>query len=589
MPPPGKTHRPEKAGRFCDQKLANKVTATSLPKILPGETRRTMTHPNALEATRATYIPKHPASLHEHAAALRSDPPPAASEDVRERFPHTFDLPTVTFSDKNAQGESRPIRSGVILSGGPAPGGHNVMAGLFDGLKRIHPASSLFGFLNGPAGLLKDSGREIDAATVDRYRNTGGFDLIGSGRTKLESEADYRKALETARARELTGLVVIGGDDSNTNACMLAEFARKEGSPLQVLGVPKTIDGDMKGGSIETSFGFDTACKVYAELIGNINRDALSVRKYWHFIKLMGRSASHIALECALQTRPTITLISEEVAARSLRLHGIVDHIAGIIAARSANNQNFGTVLIPEGLVEFIPEMRQLIAELNEVLVTGWQEFSALETLPHKREFVTGCLSPESSGLYRNLPREIANQLILDRDPHGNVQVARIDTQRLFIELVEHRLKEMQSAGSYGGGFSPQHHYLGYEGRCVAPSNFDADYTYNLGFTAALLLREGLTGYVATVRHLTRPTWEWLPGGIPLSRMMNLERRHGNIVPVIRKALVELDGPAFKVLEANRDQWASETHFAFPGPIQYFGPPEICDRTTITLQLEANA
>jgi len=546
-----------------------------------------MTHSNALETARCGYVPKHPSSLHENAAAVRSDPPAATSEAVRALFPHTFDLPAVTFAESSASVVSRSHRVGVILSGGPAPGGHNVIAGLYDGLKRINPESTLFGFLNGPAGLLKDSGREIDGVTVDRYRNTGGFDLIGSGRTKLESEADYRKAIETARARKLSGLVVVGGDDSNTNACLLAEFARKVHSPLQVVGVPKTIDGDMKGGSIETSFGFDTASKVYSELIGNINRDALSVRKYWHFIKLMGRSASHLALECALQTQPTITLISEEIAARALTLHGLVDHIAGIIALRSNNNQDFGTILIPEGLVEFIPEMRRLISELNEVLVTGWQEISALETLPHKREYVTGCLSPESSGLYRNLPREIANQLILDRDPHGNVQVAKIDIQRLFIELVGHRLHEMREANSYHGTFSPHDHYLGYEGRCAAPSNFDADYTYTLGFTAALLLREGLTGYVATVGHLTRPAAEWLPGGIPLSRMMNLERRHGHDVPVVRKWLVDLNGPAFKKLEAHRDLWAKETHFAFPGPIQYFGPSGICDRTTITLQLEA--
>ena len=546
-----------------------------------------MTHPNALEAARCDYIPKHPASLHENAVAVRSDPPTASSEDVRDLFPHTFDLPTIAFEAGRTPMVSRVHRVGVILSGGPAPGGHNVIAGLYDGLKRIHPESTLFGFLNGPAGLLKDCGREIDGPTVDRYRNTGGFDLIGSGRTKLESEADYRTAIETARARKLTGLVVVGGDDSNTNACLLAEFARTVHSSLEVVGVPKTIDGDMKGASIETSFGFDTASKVYSELIGNINRDALSVRKYWHFIKLMGRSASHIALECALQTQPTITLISEEIAARALTLNDLVDHIAGIIALRSNANQDFGTVLIPEGLIEFIPEMRRLIAELNEVLVTGWQEFSALETLPHKREYITGCLSPESAGLYRNLPREIANQLILDRDPHGNVQVAKIDIQRLFIELVGHRLHEMREANSYNGTFSPHDHYLGYEGRCASPSNFDADYTYTLGFTAALLLREGLTGYVATVGRLNRPAAEWLPGGIPLSRMMNLERRHGHDVPVVRKWLVDLNGPAFKRLEANRDLWARETRFAFPGPVQYFGPSEICDRTTITLQLEA--
>lgn len=547
------------------------------------------TYQNVLEAARFAYKPKHPAALTGNAVARRSDPPAAISEDVRPLFPNTFDLPAVTFETGGSPVESKPLRVGIILSGGPAPGGHNVISGLFDGLKNIHPDSTLFGFLNGPAGLIDNKGIEIDTALVDRYRNTGGFDMIGSGRTKLDSEATYIKSLETAKARNLDAIVVCGGDDSNTNACVLAEYARKAGSSLQVVGVPKTIDGDLKGSVIETSFGFDTACKVYSQLIGNVHRDALSVRKYWHVFKLMGRSASHIALECALQTQPTITLISEEIAERNWKLSEIVDYIAGIVAHRARNKENFGTILIPEGVVEFIPEMRTLIHELNELLASHWQEFNALDTLPHKREFVNGLLSPESSGLYHNLPREIANQLILDRDPHGNVQVAKIDTERLFIELLDHRLGELRATGEFTGSFSAQHHYLGYEGRCAAPSNFDADYTYSLGFTASLLLREGLTGYIASVRNLTLPASEWIPGGIPLSRMMNLERRHGAIVPVIRKALVELDGPAFKALEENRDSWAKETQFCFPGPLQYFGPSEVCDRTTITLQLEAGA
>ncbi|HVE15803.1 MAG TPA: diphosphate--fructose-6-phosphate 1-phosphotransferase [Chthoniobacterales bacterium] len=549
-----------------------------------------MNFSSPLDAARAGYRPKMPASLHELSGTLRSDPPPAISEDVRSRFPRTFDLPTVTFVPNGTAPTSsaRPLRVGVILSGGPAPGGHNVIAGLLDALNRIHPGSTLHGFLNGPAGVLNDAGRELDGPLVDRYRNTGGFDLIGSGRTKLESESDFRKAMETIQARELTGLVVIGGNDSNTNACMLAEYASANGSPLCVVGIPKTIDGDLKGPGIETSFGFDTACKVYSELVGNINRDALSVRKYWHFIKLMGRSASHIALECALQTRPTITLISEEVAHRELTLHEIVDHIADIICYRANRRENFGTILIPEGLVEFVPEMHALIGELNETIAGREKEFQALMELPHKREFVTGCLSPSSAGLYRRLPREIANQLILDRDPHGTVQVAKIDTQRLFIELVDHRLREMAQRGIYDGTFVPQAHYLGYEGRCAAPSNFDADYTYTLGFTAALLLRENLTGTMATVRNLARPATEWVAGGIPLSRLMHFEHRHGEDVPVIRKALVDLDGPVFKALDAERAAWAKETQFAFPGPLQYFGPPEVCDRTTITLQLETS-
>ena len=546
-----------------------------------------MTYRNPLEIARLSYLPKHPPGLSECAISVKTDPPDAASEDVRPLFPHTFDLPTITFELGGTPGESRPIRAGVILSGGPAPGGHNVIAGLFDGLKRVHPESTLFGFRNGPSGILSNSGIEFDGPFIDGYRNTGGFDIVGSGRTKLQSTDDFRTALETARARKLDGLIVIGGDDSNTNACMLAEFAANAGSSLQVVGVPKTIDGDLKNKQVETSFGFDTASKVYSDLIGNLHRDAISIRKYWHFIKLMGRSASHIALECALQTHPTITLISEEVAEREMALHEIVDQIADSICYRSNNGENFGTVLIPEGLVEFIPEMSALIRELNEVLATGVEEFNALGTLPHKREYVNDCLSPASAGLYRRLPREIANQLILDRDPHGNVQVSKVDTQRLIIELVEHRLGMMKSRGLYNGIFAPQHHYLGYEGRCAAPSNFDADYSYSLGFTAALLLREGVTGYMATVRKLTRPPGEWIPGGIPLSRMMCLERRHGNSVPVIRKALVDLEGPAFRELAAYRDGWSKKTSFSFPGPVQYFGPQDVCDRTTLTLQLEA--
>ncbi len=546
-----------------------------------------MTYRNPLEIARLAYLPKHPPGLTECATAVKSAPPEASSEEVRPVFPKTFDLPAITFeAGGKPQANARPLRVGVILSGGPAPGGHNVIAGIFDGIKRIDAGSSLFGFRNGPSGILENSGIELDGPLLDGYRNTGGFDIIGSGRTKLQSDEDFRKALDNAGARKLDGLVVIGGDDSNTNACMLAEFALAAGSPLQVLGVPKTIDGDLKNNYVETSFGFDTASKVYSDLIGNIHRDAISIRKYWHFIKLMGRSASHIALECALQTHPTITLISEEVADREMALHEIVDQIADSICYRSNHDENFGTVLIPEGLVEFIPEMRALIRELNDVLATGIEEFNALGTLPHKREYVNDCLSPSSAGLYRRLPREIANQLILDRDPHGNVQVSKVDTQRLIIELVEHRLGMMKARGLYNGTFTPQHHYLGYEGRCAAPSNFDADYSYSLGFTAALLLREGATGYMATVRNLTKPNDAWIPGGIPLSRMMHLERRHGTDVPVIQKALVDLEGPAFRELAAYRDGWSKKTSFSFPGPVQYFGPQDVCDRTTLTLQLE---
>ena len=546
-----------------------------------------MSQPTALEKARAAYQPKLPASLSEKSLATKTTLPASNAEEIRAAFPNTFELPAVTFVAGDKAPISAPIRVGVILSGGPAPGGHNVIAGIFDAIKRINPESSVFGFSNGPDGLISNKGKELDAATIECYRNTGGFDIIGSGRTKLESHEDFLKAMETVQARQLTALVVIGGDDSNSNASKLAEFAKAQGSPLCVVGVPKTIDGDLRGEYIETSFGFDTASKVYSDLIGNIQRDAISARKYWHFIKLMGRSASHIALECALQTRATITLISEEVSERGMTLRQIVDQIADTVAFRAANGEKFGTVLIPEGLIEFVPEMGALMSELNELLAHHADAFNALDTLPQKREFVSGKLSTSGAALYRSLPDDIANQLILDRDPHGNVQVARIDTQRLLIDLVESRLKEMKAAGKFQGSFSPQPHYFGYEGRCAVPSNFDADYTYTLGFTAALLLREGLTGYICSVRHLTRPASEWQAGGIPLARMMNMERRHGKMVPVIKKALVELDGPAFKEFEKNRESWAKTTQFAFPGSIQYFGPSEVCDRPTITLELES--
>ncbi len=543
-----------------------------------------------LELARNSYQPKRPRVLTTAAGLHRSDPPAPldGGEAVRTTFPRTFDLPVVTLTPDATPAPGERRRVGVLLSGGPAPGGHNVIAGLFDGLHAEDPGSELFGFLGGPSGLLTGANKRLSRELVDEYRNTGGFDIIGSGRTKLENDSQFDRALAQAREMELTGLVIVGGDDSNTNACALAEYAAEHGSPLQVIGVPKTIDGDLKSPHIETSFGFDTACKVYAELIGNIQRDARSSLKYWHFIKLMGRSASHITLECALQTQPNVTLISEEIAAGNVELYEIVDRIAEVVCVRAEQGENFGTVLVPEGLIEFIPEMKTLIAEINDVLATSYQEFEALQTFPHKREFVAGRLSPGSTGIYRHLPREIATQLILDRDPHGNVQVARIDTENLLIEMVDVRLKEWHAAGRRVGAFSPQRHFFGYEGRCAAPSNFDADYCYALGTTAAHLLREGLTGYMAIVRQLTRPVDEWSPGGIPLARLMNMERRHGSLRPVIKKALVDLDGPAFKEYVRQRDTWAAETRYLSPGPIQYFGPPEIADRPTRTLELEAS-
>ena len=546
-----------------------------------------MLHQTSLAKARAAYQPKLPASLSVHSTANKTALPSNTDAEIQSLFPNTFHLPAVSFSSGTDAANPAPIVVGVILSGGPAPGGHNVIAGIFDAIKQIHPESSLIGFRNGPDGLLTNNGTEIDAKLLADYRNTGGFDIIGSGRTKLESEQDFLKALETAKSRNLTALVVIGGDDSNSNASKLAEFAASRKAPLTIVGVPKTIDGDLKGEHIETSFGFDTACKVYSDLIGNIQRDAISARKYWHFIKLMGRSASHIGLECALQTRPNITLISEEVAQRQLTLKNIVDDIANTVAQRAANGEKFGTVLIPEGLIEFVPEMGVLIGELNETLAHHGDAFNALADLPAKRAFVAEKLTAPSASLYKSLPDDIANQLILDRDPHGNVQVARIDTQRLLIDLVEARLKDLKSAGTYKGSFAPLPHYFGYEGRCAFPSNFDADYCYTLGFTAALLIREKLTGYICSVRGLTKPAAQWQAGGVPMAQMMNMERRHGKMVPVIKKALVELDSPAFREFEKHRATWAKETSYAFPGAIQYFGPAEVSDTTTITLQLES--
>jgi len=546
-----------------------------------------MLHQTSLAKARAAYQPKLPASLSVHSTANKTSLPSNTDAEIQSLFPNTFHLPAVSFSSGTEAAKTAPIVVGVILSGGPAPGGHNVIAGIFDAIKQIHPESSLIGFRNGPDGLLTNNGTEIDAKLLADYRNTGGFDIIGSGRTKLESEQDFLKALETAKSRNLTALVVIGGDDSNSNASKLAEFAASRKAPLTIVGVPKTIDGDLKGEHIETSFGFDTACKVYSDLIGNIQRDAISARKYWHFIKLMGRSASHIGLECALQTRPNITLISEEVAQRQLTLKNIVDDIANTVAQRAANGEKFGTVLIPEGLIEFVPEMGVLIGELNETLAHHGDAFNALADLPAKRAFVAEKLTAPSASLYKSLPDDIANQLILDRDPHGNVQVARIDTQRLLIDLVEARLKDLKSAGTYKGSFAPLPHYFGYEGRCAFPSNFDADYCYTLGFTAALLIREKLTGYICSVRGLTKPAAQWQAGGVPMAQMMNMERRHGKMVPVIKKALVELDSPAFREFEKHRATWAKETSYAFPGAIQYFGPAEVSDTTTITLQLES--
>ncbi len=544
-----------------------------------------------LQKARAAYRPKLPASLSGEVVLREGEKTTSADDqdDIRKLFPHTYGMPLITIETGKAGSVSQPLHAGVILSGGQAPGGHNVIAGIFDGLKKNHPDSRLYGFLGGPGGLVDHQYIEITAEYLDLFRNTGGFDIIGSGRTKLEDPEQFDKGLEIMRKLDITALVIIGGDDSNTNACVLAEYYKAKNAGVQVIGCPKTIDGDLKNEMIETSFGFDTATKVYSELIGNISRDANSAKKYWHFIKLMGRSASHIGLECALKTQPNICLISEEVAEMKQTLEEIVAYIAGIVALRAEGGENFGVALIPEGLIEFIPEMKILIQELNDLLAEGSAfetQFRAIADEAARRQLLADKLTPESSKVFTSLPAKIANQLTLDRDPHGNVQVSLIQTEMLLGEMVKSKLKEMKNRNEFRGKFSTQYHFFGYEGRCAAPSNFDADYCYSLGYTASVLIGAGKTGYMTSVRHLTKPASEWVAGGVPVTMMMNMEKRHGNMKPVIQKALVDLQGAPFRYFAEHREQWAAETSFVYPGPIQYFGPAEVCDLPTLTLALE---
>ena len=500
-------------------------------------------------------------------------------------FPQTYGLPELHFEKNPNPAPGRPVNVGVILSGGQAPGGHNVISGLFDGIKRIHRDSRLFGFVMGPGGLVDHKYIELTASIIDEYRNTGGFDIIGSGRTKLETKDQFDRGLEILKELNITALVIIGGDDSNTNAAVLAEYYKQVGAGVQVLGCPKTIDGDLKNDLIETSFGFDTATKVYSEVIGNIQRDCNSAKKYWHFIKLMGRSASHIALECALQTQPNVCIISEEVEAKNLTLQDIVNQLADVVAARAAEGNNFGTVLVPEGLIEFIPAVGRLIDELNDLLAKEEKTFAALDR-EEQRQWVLEHLSADNAKTYESLPEGVARQLTLDRDPHGNVQVSLIETEKLLSEMVGQRLEQMRAEGKYNGKFSALHHFFGYEGRCADPSNFDADYCYALGFNAACLINAGVTGYMSSVRNLVKPAVQWIAGGIPITMMMNMERRHGKMKPVIQKALVKLDGAPFRKFAAHRRDWALNTCYVYPGPIQYFGPAEVCDQPSLTLQYE---
>ena len=540
-----------------------------------------------LQSLRGEYKPKMPSSI-EGAAKLVEGKKTESVRDqaeIKKLFPITYGMPIITFEKSNLAQEGKPVNVGVILSGGQAPGGHNVISGLFDGIKKIHKDSRLFGFLNGPSGLVDHKYIELTEDIINEYRNTGGFDMIGSGRTKLEEESQFDKGLEICKKLGIKAIVIIGGDDSNTNACVLAEYYLKNKSDVQVIGVPKTIDGDLKNEMIETSFGFDTATKVYSEVIGNIERDANSAKKYWHFIKLMGRSASHVTLECALKTQPNIALIGEEVEQKNQSLDDIVTYIANVVKNRADKGLNFGTVLVPEGLIEFIPAIKRLIQELNDMLAANQKEFDKISD-NDKIKFVAEHLTQQNADLFKSLPETVSKQLALERDPHGNVQVSLIATEQLLAEMVAKKLDNWKKEGKYNGKFAVQRHFFGYEGRCAAPSNFDADYCYSLGRVAALLINSGKTGYMSSVRNLTKPASDWVAGGIPITAMMNMEKRSGQMKPVIQKALVKLDDGPFKYFCSKREEWAINTDFNYPGPIQYWGPSEITDITTETIQHE---
>ncbi|MEE3488863.1 MAG: diphosphate--fructose-6-phosphate 1-phosphotransferase [Bulleidia sp.] len=545
-----------------------------------------------LQKARYEYTPKLPGMLRNGVSEIcvkegEETQSVADQEKIKALFPNTYGKKEITFQKGANTSPARKQVVGVILSGGQAPGGHNVICGLYDALKAADKNNVLLGFRKGPSGLTDDDCVEFTDEFINEYRNTGGFDIIGSGRTKIETPEQFEAAAATAQKHGLTAVVIIGGDDSNTNAAVLAEYFAAKKLGVQVIGCPKTIDGDLKNDDIECSFGFDTATKTYSELIGNIERDANSAKKYWHFIKVMGRSASHVALECALETQPNICLIGEEVAAKKMSLSQIADKIADSVCARAEKGMNFGVAIIPEGIVEFVPEFGTLIKEINELLAGAKaEEFNALPTWDEKYAFIQKGLTKESLAVFDILPAGIQQQLFLERDPHGNVQVSLIESEKLFSALVKDKLAKRKKEGKYNGKFSAQHHFFGYEGRCAFPSNFDADYCYSLGYNAFMLIQYGFTGYLSKVANLSRPAEEWTAGGMPITKMMNMERRNGEDKPVIRKALVELDGAPFKYFEAHRDQWAKETCYTYPGAIQYWGPSEVCDRTTVTLALE---
>ncbi len=546
-----------------------------------------------LQIARYGYQPKLPEILKNDISDIRAvegEKTEAVSdrEKIKELFPNTYGMRRVRFEKGPSQAGSESLKVGIILSGGQAPGGHNVITGLYDALKKSNKNNTLLGFRKGPSGLLNDDFIELTDEYVDTFRNTGGFDIIGSGRTKLETEEQFEVAQSVAERHGLAAIVIIGGDDSNTNAAVLAEYFKAHNSNVQVIGCPKTIDGDLKNDVIEISFGFDTATKTYSELIGNIARDANSAKKYWHFIRVMGRSASHIALECALETQPNVCLISEEVAQKNMSLSDIADVIVSSIVKRSDNGENFGLVIVPEGIIEFVPEVNKLISELNDVIALNEKEFNSITLWQEKFAFMKEKLSAESFKVFSLLPVDIEKQLLFDRDPHGNVQVSKIETEKLLIEIVEKKLASLKKEGKYKGSFSSLNHFFGYEGRCAFPSNFDADYCYSLGYNAFLLISNGYTGYLSTISNLAKPSTEWEAGGMPIVKMMNLEQRHGAMKPVIKKALVDLKGKPFKYFEERRDTWAEKTCYKYPGAIQYYGPSSVCDLTTKTLELEQN-
>lgn len=566
---------------------------SSVKLVLLKKGKRNMEKLSPLQIERLKYQPKLPESLANGINSLEMVEGSATQsvrdqEQIQNLFKNTYGKPVVTFKTSSSSSVSDVRNVGVILSGGQAPGGHNVIAGLYDALKQANSANKLYGFLGGPSGIIDGKYVEFDDKFIDAYRNTGGFDIIGSGRTKLETEEQFQKALSVCKKLNISAVVIIGGDDSNTNAALLAEWFVTHNSGIQVIGCPKTIDGDLKNDQIEISFGFDTATKTYAELIGNIERDANSAKKYWHFIKIMGRSASHVALEAALQTQPNITLISEEVEEKKMSLESIINYICDIIVRRADMGKNFGIAVVPEGLIEFIPEMKSMISNLNDIMASleNDPDFVNATTIRDKFDIVENRLDPANAKVYNSLPALIKGQLLADRDPHGNVQVSKIETEKLLIEMISTKLEELKIQGDYIGKFNPQSHFFGYEGRCAFPSNFDADYCYSLGFNAFALINFGLTGYLSSVRNLTAPASQWIAGGVPLTMMMNMEKRHGEMKPVIQKALVKLNGPVFKQLEENREDWAMNDRYLFPGAIQYFGPSSVCDVTTCTLKLE---